>query len=159
MQIRAAVVRVSSNMIFNVLSRAAAVALFLLPASVFAAPDATFTKLMSWVQAVRSGGSIPEESVVEVSVDKLVVSSSDVFTLSWYATGSSSCAAEGAWTGALSVSGSLSLQSYGVGERTFAVTCITYQGEIVSEAVSVLFVLNEQQKQVQSAVSAIFATF
>jgi len=140
-------------------SNAVVASLFFLPALVLSAPDTTFTKLMSWVQAVRSGGPILEESIVEVSADKLVVSSGDVFTLSWDSTGSRSCVAEGAWTGPLSTSGSVSLQSYGVGERTFAVTCIGDQGEAVSEPVSVLFVLNEQQKRVQSAMSAIFATF
>ena len=159
MQIRAAVVCVSSVMSLRVISSAVVAALLLLSASAFAAPDTTFMRLMSWVQAVRSGGSAPEGLIVEVSVDELVVSSGDTFTLSWDSTGSSSCAAEGSWTGALSTSGSLSLQSYGVGERRFTVTCIGDQGETVSELVSVLFVLNEQQKQVQSAVSAIFATF
>lgn len=99
----------------------------------------------------------PATPTVSLEADSTAVTSGDNFTLSWSSTDATSCEASGSWTGTLDPSGTLIQQAYGLGERTFSLTCSGDGGEASSSPLVVQFEVSPAQQA--SAVAAAFSIF
>lgn len=99
----------------------------------------------------------PATPTVSLEADSTAVTSGDNFTLSWSSTDATSCEASGSWTGTLDPSGTLTQQAYGLGERTFSLTCSGDGGEASSSPLVVQFEVSPAQQA--SAVAAAFSIF
>lgn len=102
--------------------------------------------------------STPAAPTVSLDTDSSVVTSGETFTLSWSSTDATSCEASGSWTGALDPTGSLTQQAYGVGSRSYTVTCSGDGGETSSTPVLIQFETSAAQQASAVAVSAIIST-
>ena len=131
------------------------------PINTHAAPSNIFIELLKVLETQRSGTAkqAPIQPTVELSVDRPVITSGETFILTWSSSGSTSCEARGGWTGDLEISGSSSLQSYGIGERAFYVQCAGDGGDVSSTTVTVRFAISPEQRNTQAAIAAIFSTF
>ena len=99
----------------------------------------------------------PATPTVNLETDSTAVTSGDNFTLSWSSTDATSCEASGSWTGTLDPSGTLTQQAYGLGERTFSLTCSGDGGEASSSPLVVQFEVSPaQQASVAAAAFSIF---
>lgn len=99
----------------------------------------------------------PATPTVSLEADSTAVTSGDNFTLSWSSTDATSCEASGSWTGTLDPSGTLTQQAYGLGERTFSLTCSGDGGEASSSPLVVQFEVSPaQQASVAAAAFSIF---
>ena len=99
----------------------------------------------------------PATPTVSLEADSTAVTSGGNFTLSWSSTDATSCEASGSWTGTLDPSGTLTQQAYGLGERTFSLTCSGDGGEASSSPLVVQFEVSPAQQA--SAVAAAFSIF
>ena len=101
----------------------------------------------------------PATPTVSLETDSAAVTSGDSFTLSWSSTDATSCEASGSWTGTLDPTGSLTQQAYGLGERSFSITCSGDGGEATSSPVVIQFEISPAQQASAAAVSAAFSIF
>lgn len=101
----------------------------------------------------------PAAPTVSLETDSAAVASGDSFTLSWSSTDATSCEASGSWTGTLDATGSLTQQAYGLGERSFSITCSGDGGETTSSPVVIQFEISPAQQASAAAVSAAFSIF
>ena len=101
----------------------------------------------------------PAAPTVSLETDSAAVTSGDSFTLSWSSTDATSCEASGSWTGTLDATGSLTQQAYGLGERSFSITCSGDGGEATSSPVVIQFEISPAQQASAAAVSAAFSIF
>ena len=101
----------------------------------------------------------PAAPTVSLETDSAAVKSGDSFTLSWSSTDATSCEASGSWTGTLDATGSLTQQAYGLGERSFSITCSGDGGEATSSPVVIQFEISPAQQASAAAVSAAFSIF
>ena len=154
---------VSSSMTNKILT--AALFFFCLPIIASAAPSDTFSRLLLVLQSLQpektlgNGEAATSAPIINVSTSQSVVISGETLILTWSSTNATSCEALGSWRGDLQTSGSLEQQAYGVGERSFSITCIGNGGTTVSTPVVVRFELSPVQRAAQAAVSAAMSTF
>ena len=100
----------------------------------------------------------PAAPTVDLSTDQTAVTSGDTFTLTWSSTDATACEASGSWTGSLGTSGSSAQQAYGLGERSYSITCSGDGGETSSTPVLIQFETSAAQQASAVAVSAIIST-
>ena len=154
---------VSSSMTNKILT--AALVFFGLPIVASAAPSDTFSRLLLVLQSLQpektlgNGEAATSAPIINVSASQSVVISGETLILTWSSTNATSCEALGSWRGDLQTSGSLEQQAYGIGERSFSITCIGNGGTAVSTPVVVRFELSPVQRAAQAAVSAAMSTF
>ena len=154
---------VSSSMTNKILT--AALAFFGLPIVASAAPSDTFSRLLLVLQSLQpaktlgDGDAATSAPIINVSTSQSVVISGETLILTWSSTNATSCEALGSWRGDLQTSGSLEQQAYGIGERSFSITCMGSGGTTVSTPVVVRFELSPVQRAAQAAVSAVMSTF
>ena len=154
---------VSSSMTNKILT--AALIFFGLPIVASAAPSDTFSRLLLVLQSLQpdktagDGDAATSAPIINVSTSQSVVISGETLILTWSSTNATSCEALGSWRGDLQTSGSLEQQAYGIGERSFSITCIGSGGTTVSTPVVVRFELSPVQRAAQAAVSAVMSTF
>ena len=154
---------VSSSMTNKILT--AALVFFGLPIVASAAPSDTFSRLLLVLQSLQpektlgNGEATTSAPIINVSASQSVVISGETLILTWSSTNATSCEALGSWRGDLQTSGSLEQQAYGIGERSFSITCIGNGGTTVSTPVVVRFELSPVQRAAQAAVSAAMSTF
>ena len=154
---------VSSSMTNKILT--AALVFFGLPIVASAAPSDTFSRLLLVLQSLQpektlgNGDAATSAPIINVSASQSVVISGESLILTWSSTNATSCEALGSWRGDLQTSGSLEQQAYGIGERSFSITCIGNGGTTVSTPVVVRFELSPVQRAAQAAVSAAMSTF
>ena len=131
------------------------------PIYTHAAPSNIFIELLKALETQRSGTAkqAPVQPTVELSVDRPVVTSGETFILTWSSSGSTSCEAQGGWTGDLEISGSARLQSYGIGQRAFAIQCAGDGGDVSLTTVTVRFAISPEQRNTQAAIAAMFSIF
>ena len=131
-----------------------------LPLGVSAAPDDTFAQLLLVLQSLQPEKSLEDVDTatsaptINLSSSQSVVISGETLTLTWSSDNATSCEALGSWRGDLLTSGSLEQQTYGIGERSFSITCLGDGGTTVSTPVIVRFELSPSQRAAQAAVSA-----
>ena len=101
----------------------------------------------------------PAAPTAVLSSDETVVTSGDTFTLNWSSTDATACEASGSWTGSLGTSGSSAQQAYGIGERSFSITCSGDGGDSPSSEVVIQFEISPAQQASAAAVSAAFSVF
>ena len=144
---------------------AAALILFGLPIVASAAPSDTFAQLLLVLQSLQpektlgDGDTATLAPTINLSASQSVVISGEILTLTWSSSNATSCEALGSWRGDLQTSGSLEQQTYGIGERSFSITCLGDGGTTVSTPVIVRFELSPSQRAAQAAVSAAMSTF
>jgi hypothetical protein len=133
---------------------------FGLPIVASAAPSDTFAQLLLVLQSLQpektlgDGDSTTSAPTINLSASQSVVISGEILTLTWSSSNATSCEALGSWRGDLQTSGSLDQQTYGIGERSFSITCLGDGGTTVSTPVIVRFELSPSQRAAQAAVSA-----
>ena len=143
----------------------AALIFFGLPVVASAAPSDTFAQLLLVLQSLQpektlgDGDAVTSAPTINVSASQSAVISGETLILTWSSTNATSCEALGSWRGDLQTSGSLEQQAYGIGERSFSITCIGSGGTTVSTPVVVRFELSPVQRAAQAAVSAVISTF
>ena len=139
---------------------AAALIFFGLPIVASAAPSDTFAQLLLVLQSLQpekslgDGDTTTSAPTINLSASQSVVISGETLTLTWSSSNATSCEALGAWRGDLQTSGSLDQQTYGIGERSFSITCLGDGGTTVSTPVIVRLELSPSQRAAQAAVSA-----
>ena len=101
----------------------------------------------------------PAAPTAVLSSDETVVTSGDTFTLNWSSTDATACEASGSWTGSLGTSGSSAQQAYGIGERSFSITCSGDGGDSPSSEVVIQFEISPAQQASAAAVSAAVSMF
>ena len=144
---------------------AAALIFFGLPIVASAAPSDTFAQLLLVLQSLQpekslgDGDTATSAPTINLSASQSVVISGEILTLTWSSSNATSCEALGSWRGDLQTSGSLDQQTYGIGERSFSITCLGDGGTTVSTPVIVRFELSPSQRAAQAAVSAAMSTF
>jgi hypothetical protein len=144
---------------------AAALIFFGLPIVASAAPSDTFAQLLLVLQSLQTektlgdGDTATLAPTINLSASQSVVISGEILTLTWSSSNATSCEALGSWRGDLQTSGSLEQQTYGIGERSFSITCLGDGGTTVSTPVIVRFELSPSQRAAQAAVSAAMSTF
>jgi hypothetical protein len=144
---------------------AAALIFFGLPIVASAAPSDTFAQLLLVLQSLQpektlgDGDTATLAPTINLSASQSVVISGEILTLTWSSSNATSCEALGSWRGDLQTSGSLEQQTYGIGERSFSITCLGDGGTTVSTPVIVRFELSPSQRAAQAAVSAAMSTF
>ena len=144
---------------------AAALIFFGLPIVASAAPSDTFAQLLLVLQSLQpektlgDGDTTTSAPTINLSASQSVVISGEILTLTWSSSNATSCEALGSWRGDLQTSGSLDQQTYGIGERSFSITCLGDGGTTVSTPVIVRFELSPSQRAAQAAVSAAMSTF
>ena len=154
---------VSTTMMNKML--AAALIFFGLPIVASAAPSDTFAQLLLVLQSLQpektlgDGDTATSAPTINLSASQSVVISGETLTLTWSSSNATSCEALGSWRGDLQTSGSLDQQTYGIGERSFSITCLGDGGTTVSTPVIVRFELSPSQRAAQAAVSAAMSTF
>ena len=154
---------VSSRMVNKILT--VALVFFGLPIVASAAPDDTFAQLLLVLQSLQpektlgGGDAATSAPTINVSASQSAVISGETLILTWSSTNATSCEALGSWRGDLQTSGFLEQQAYGIGERSFSITCIGNGGTAVSTPVVVRFELSPVQRAAQAAVSAAMSTF
>lgn len=99
----------------------------------------------------------PAAPTVDLSTDQTAVTSGDTFTLTWSSTDATACEASGSWTGSLGTSGSSAQQAYGLGERSYSITCSGDGGDSASSQIVVQFDISPAQQASAVAVSAVFS--
>ena len=136
------------------------VVFLLSPVSTHAAPSNIFIELLKELQIQRAGtaAQAPMQPTVDLTVDRSVITSGEAFTLTWSSSGSTSCEAQGGWTGDLEIAGSSTLQSYGIGERIFSVQCTGDGGDVSSLPITVRFMISPEQRSTQAAIAAMLST-
>ena len=138
---------------------------FGLPIVASAAPSDTFAQLLLVLQSLQpektlgDGDTATSAPTINLSASQSVVISGETLTLTWSSTNATSCEALGSWRGDLQTSGSLEQETYGIGERSFSITCLCGGGTTVSTPVIVRFELSPSQRAAQAAVSAAMSTF
>ena len=138
---------------------------FGLPIVASAAPSDTFAQLLLVLQSLQpemslgDGDTATSAPTINLSANQSVVISGETLTLTWSSTNATSCEALGSWRGDLQTSGSLEQETYGIGERSFSITCLGGGGTTVSTPVIVRFELSPSQRAAQAAVSAAMSTF
>jgi hypothetical protein len=138
---------------------------FGLPIVASAAPSDTFAQLLLVLQSLQpektlgDGDTTTLAPTINLSASQSVVISGEILTLTWSSSNATSCEALGSWRGDLQTSGSLEQQTYGIGERSFSITCLGDGGTTVSTPVIVRFELSPSQRAAQAAVSAAMSTF
>ena len=138
---------------------------FGLPIVASAAPSDTFAQLLLVLQSLQpektlgDGDTTTLAPTINLSASQSVVISGETLTLTWSSSNATSCEALGSWRGDLQTSGSLEQETYGIGERSFSITCIGSGGTTVSTPVVVRFELSPVQRAAQAAVSAVMSTF
>ena len=137
------------------------VGLAVLSVGASATPASIFIELLKELQIQRTDAAeqAPIQPTVDLSVDRSVINSGEAFILTWSSSGLTSCEAQGGWTGDLEIAGSLRLQSYGIGERTFSVQCTGDGGDVSSEPITVRFMISPKQRSNQAAIAAIMSAF
>ena len=144
---------------------AAALIFFGLPIVASAAPSDTFAQLLLVLQSLQpektlgDGDTTTSAPTINLSASQSVVISGETLTLTWSSSNATSCEALGSWRGDLQTSGSLDQQTYGIGERSFSITCLGDGGTTVSTPVIVRFELSPSQRAAQAAVSAAMSAF
>ena len=144
---------------------AAALIFFGLPIVASAAPSDTFAQLLLVLQSLQpekslgDGDTTTSAPTINLSASQSVVISGETLTLTWSSSNATSCEALGSWRGELQTSGSLDQQTYGIGERSFSITCLGSGGTTVSTPVIVRFELSPSQRAAQAAVSAAMSAF
>jgi hypothetical protein len=144
---------------------AAALIFFGLPIVASAAPSDTFAQLLLVLQSLQpektlgDGDTATLAPTINLSASQSVVISGEILTLTWSSSNATSCEALGSWRGDLQTSGSLEQQTYGIGERSFSITCLGDGGTTVSTPVIVRFELSPSQRAAQAAVSAAMSAF
>ena len=144
---------------------AAALIFFGLPIVASAAPSDTFAQLLLVLQSLQpekslgDGDTTTSAPTINLSASQSVVISGETLTLTWSSSNATSCEALGSWRGDLQTSGSLDQQTYGIGERSFSITCLGSGGTTVSTPVIVRFELSPSQRAAQAAVSAAMSEF
>ena len=144
---------------------AAALIFFGLPIVASAAPSDAFAQLLLVLQSLQpektlgDGDTATLAPTINLSASQSVVISGEILTLTWSSSNATSCEALGSWRGDLQTSGSLEQQTYGIGERSFSITCLGDGGTTVSTPVIVRFELSPSQRAAQAAVSAAMSTF
>jgi hypothetical protein len=144
---------------------ATALIFFGLPIVASAAPSDTFAQLLLVLQSLQpektlgDGDTTTLAPTINLSASQSVVISGEILTLTWSSSNATSCEALGSWRGDLQTSGSLEQQTYGIGERSFSITCLGDGGTTVSTPVIVRFELSPSQRAAQAAVSAAMSTF
>ena len=144
---------------------AAALIFFGLPIVASAAPSDTFAQLLLVLQSLQpekslgDGDTTTSAPTINLSASQSVVISGETLTLTWSSSNATSCEALGSWRGDLQTSGSLDQQTYGIGERSFSITCLGSGGTTVSTPVIVRFELSPSQRAAQAAVSAAMSAF
>ena len=144
---------------------AAALIFFGLPIVASAAPSDTFAQLLLVLQSLQTektlgdGDTATLAPTINLSASQSVVISGEILTLTWSSSNATSCEALGSWRGDLQTSGSLEQQTYGIGERSFSITCLGDGWTTVSTPVIVRFELSPSQRAAQAAVSAAMSTF
>ena len=144
---------------------AAALIFFGQPIVASAAPSDAFAQLLLVLQSLQSektlgdGDTTTSAPTINLSASQSVVISGEILTLTWSSGNATSCEALGSWRGDLHTSGSLDQQTYGIGERSFSITCLGDGGTTVSTPVIVRFELSPSQRAAQAAVSAAMSTF
>ena len=135
-----------------------------LPIGVSAAPSNTFAQLLLLLQSLKSqktlsnGGAVTPAPAIIFSAGQSAVISGETLNLTWSSTNATSCEALGSWRGDLQTSGASEQQTYGIGERSFSITCTGSGGTTVSTPVIVRFELSPAQRAAQAAVSAAMST-
>ena len=138
---------------------------FGLPIVASAAPSDTFAQLLLVLQSLQpektlgDGDTTTSAPTINLSASQSVVISGEILTLTWSSSNATSCEALGSWRGDLQTSGSLDQQTYGIGERSFSITCLGDGGTTVSTPVIVRFELSPSQRAAQAAVSAAMSAF
>ncbi len=138
---------------------------FGLPIVASAAPSDTFAQLLLVLQSLQpektlgDGDTTTLAPTINLSASQSVVISGEILTLTWSSSNATSCEALGSWRGDLQTSGSLDQQTYGIGERSFSITCLGDGGTTVSTPVIVRFELSPSQRAAQAAVSAAMSAF
>ena len=138
---------------------------FGLPIVASAAPSDTFAQLLLVLQSLQpektlgDGDTATSAPTINLSASQSVVISGETLTLTWSSSNATSCEALGSWRGDLQTSGSLDQQTYGIGERSFSITCLGDGGTTVSTPVIVRFELSPSQRAAQAAVSAAMSAF
>ena len=138
---------------------------FGLPIVASAAPSDTFAQLLLVLQSLQpekslgDGDTATSAPTINLSANQSVVISGETLTLTWSSTNATSCEALGSWRGDLQTSGSLEQETYGIGERSFSITCLGGGETTVSTPVIVRFELSPSQRAAQAAVSAAMSTF
>jgi hypothetical protein len=138
---------------------------FGLPIVASAAPSDTFAQLLLVLQSLQpektlgDGDTTTLAPTINLSASQSVVISGEILTLTWSSSNATSCEALGSWRGDLQTSGSLDQQTYGIGERSFSITCLGDGGTTVSTPVIVRFELSPSQRGAQAAVSAAMSAF
>ena len=138
---------------------------FGLPIVASAAPSDTFAQLLLVLQSLQpektlgDGDTTTLAPTINLSASQSVVISGEILTLTWSSSNATSCEALGSWRGDLQTSGSLEQQTYGIGERSFSITCLGDGGTTVSTPVIVRFELSPSQRAAQAAVSAAMSAF
>ncbi|MDG2493702.1 MAG: hypothetical protein P8M75_04465 [Luminiphilus sp.] len=144
---------------------AAALIFFGLPIVASAAPSDAFAQLLLVLQSLQpektlgDGDTTTSAPTINLSASQSVVISGETLTLTWSSSNATSCEALGSWRGDLQTSGSLEQETYGIGERSFSITCLGGGGTTVSTPVIVRFELSPSQRAAQAAVSAAMSTF
>ena len=144
---------------------AAALIFFGLPIVASAAPSDAFAQLLLVLQSLQpektlgDGDTTTSAPTINLSASQSVVISGETLTLTWSSSNATSCEALGSWRGDLQTSGSLDQQTYGIGERSFSITCMGSGGTTVSTPVVVRFELSPSQRAAQAAVSAAMSAF
>ena len=144
---------------------AAALIFFGLPIVASAAPSDAFAQFLLVLQSLQpektlgDGDTTTSAPTINLSASQSVVISGETLTLTWSSSNATSCEALGSWRGDLQTSGSLDQQTYGIGERSFSITCLGDGGTTVSTPVIVRFELSPSQRVAQAAVSAAMSTF
>lgn len=144
---------------------AAALIFFGLPIVASAAPSHAFAQLLLVLQSLQpektlgDGDTTTSAPTINLSASQSVVISGEILTLTWSSSNATSCEALGSWRGDLQTSGSLDQQTYGIGERSFSITCLGGGGTTVSTPVIVRFELSPSQRAAQAAVSAAMSAF
>ena len=138
---------------------------FGLPIVASAAPSDTFAQLLLVLQSLQpektlsDGDTATSSPTINLSASQSVVISGETLTLTWSSTNATSCEALGSWRGDLQTSGSLEQETYGIGERSFSITCLGGGGTTVSTPVIDRFELSSSQRAAQAAVSAAMSAF
>jgi hypothetical protein len=144
---------------------AAALIFIGMPIAASAAPSDAFAQLLLVLQSLQpektlgDGDTTTSAPTINLSASQSVVISGETLTLTWSSSNATSCEALGSWRGDLQTSGSLEQQTYGIGERSFSITCLGDGGTTVSTPVIVRFELSPSQRAAQAAVSAAMSTF
>lgn len=106
-----------------------------LPMGTGAQPN--FTSGYGFIQASGAMALIPPGApILSASASSLVVNNSA--TLTWSSVNAASCAASGAWSGALATSGSKTIQPTAAGTETYTLTCSNSAGASAPASVSIV---------------------